>query len=34
MHQTTPEMSQGSIRMHFTLLDPRRRFLLCNEVNH
>ena len=34
MHQTTPEMSQGSIRMHLALLDPRRRFLLCNEANH
>jgi len=28
MHQTTPEMSSGSIMMHFTLFDPHRRFLL------
>ena len=33
MHQTTPEMRQGSIRMRFTLFDPCRRFLLRNGVN-
>ena len=34
MRQSTPELNWGCIWVNFALLDPRRRFLLCNQVDH